>query len=707
MKENQKSLETWIWDAACAIRGEKDAAKYKDYILPLIFVKRLCDVYDDELTRVCLELNMNRTSARKLVEDNKDLVRFYLPFEVSNSETDDTWSAIRNLTGEIGESLTSLLNKIAEENPLLSGIINRVDYNATTHNQRDILDERLSKLIEKISLKKLGLNDVEPDIIGRSYEYLIRKFAEDSGQSSGEFFTPTEAGMIIAEIINPQEGEKIHDVTVGSGGLLIKCEMNLDSKMKANNIEEYETLKLYGQEYLASTWAMANMNMVIHDMDGKIELGDTLAAPKFKEDNSLMKFDAVVANPMWNQKGYSKEFFEGDEFNRFEYGYPGENADWLWMQHILACLNDKGRAAIVLGIGSATREKQESKIRQNFIEKDFIECVIALPDNLFYNTDAQGVIYIINKNKSNEMKNKVLFINASKYFLKGRPKNYLTEEGMKLIPNIYKEKKEADGVSRIVNFDEIKEEKYNLNPIKYVFELKTISTKNVDVLKREYEKLEDIIKRNKVDYSKILQGLDDTNFTTFDSIFGKISKEFTLKDLGSVVEEHKEKCGETSKEIFSCSKIYGIILQREKFNHQVASKNTSDYKVVHPGMFAYDPMLLWSGSIGKNNYDFEGIVSKAYVVFKLKDKEINPTYLEFILSSLMMLPFYESISDGTNKRRKKAKFENFQKLLIPVPKIEVQNEIEVLLREMKIIRKQEVFLEELINTYFDTKFFSK
>jgi len=192
-ENNNKSLESWIWDAACSIRGAKDAPKYKDYILPLIFTKRLCDVFDDELNRIAEEVG-SRAKAFKLVKLDKSLVRFYLPLEPEDPEK-SVRSVIRELSDKIGEQLTSYLRDIARENPSLQGIIDRVDFNATTHGQRDLEDNRLSNLIEAISMKRLGLKDVEPDIIGRSYEYLIRKFAEGSGQSAGEFYTPKEVGI--------------------------------------------------------------------------------------------------------------------------------------------------------------------------------------------------------------------------------------------------------------------------------------------------------------------------------------------------------------------------------------------------------------------------------------------------------------------------------------------------------------------------------
>jgi len=203
--EKVKSMEAWIWDAACSIRGAADAAKFKDYILPLIFVKRLCDVFDDEIDRIAEKVN-SRTKALKLVERDKNLVRFYLPIKPKDPEEERTWDVIRKLSDKIGQELTNILRDIAKENKDLQGIIDRVDFNATTHGQRDIDDDRLSKLIEKITEKHLGLKDVEPDIIGRSYEYLIRKFAEGSGKSAGEFYTPTEVGFIMAKIMDAESG---------------------------------------------------------------------------------------------------------------------------------------------------------------------------------------------------------------------------------------------------------------------------------------------------------------------------------------------------------------------------------------------------------------------------------------------------------------------------------------------------------------------
>ncbi|RKY75159.1 SAM-dependent DNA methyltransferase, partial [candidate division KSB1 bacterium] len=380
--ENHKSLESWLWDAACSIRGAQDAPKFKDFILPLVFVKRLCDVFDDEIDRIAEKVG-SRAKAFQLVERDQKLVRFYLPLKPENPD-ELVWSVIRKLSDNIGEQLTTHLREIAKANPRLQGIIDRVDFNATTHGQRDISDDRLSNLIEKVSEKRLGLNDVEPDIIGRSYEYLIRKFAEGSGQSAGEFYTPKEVGVIMAKIMDPEPGMTVYDPCCGSAGLLIKCQIVLQEKMDLQSRKNYAPLKLYGQEYVGSTWAMANMNMIIHDMEGEIEIGDTFKNPKFREAGRLKTFDRVVANPMWNQDWFTDQDYEADELGRFPQGagFPGkQSADWGWVQHIWASMNDTGKAAIVLDTGAASRgsgnvnRNKEKEVRKWFVEQDLIEGV--------------------------------------------------------------------------------------------------------------------------------------------------------------------------------------------------------------------------------------------------------------------------------------------------------------------------------------------
>lgn len=511
MLENGKSLESWLWDAACVIRGEKDAAKYKDYILPLVFVKRLCDVFDDEINRIAKQTG-SRTKALKLIEKDKKVVRFYLPLRAKDPEKDDTWSAIRTLTSKVGEQLTSIMQDIAKHNPRIQGIIDRIDFNATTHGQRDISEESLIKLIERISQKRLGLNDVEPDIIGRSYEYLIRKFAEDSGQSAGEFYTPREVGMIMARILDPESEMEIYDPCCGSAGLLIKCELALDEKMKRQSLRRYAPLKLYGQEFIGTTWAMANMNMVIHDMEGKLEIGDTMKSPKFKDGNRLKRFDLIVTNPMWNQKTFVDKDYENDELDRFNAGIPPtSSADWGWVQHCLASLKNNGRAAIVLDTGAVSRgsgnasSNKEKEIRKWFVENDFIDGVLYLPENLFYNTTAPGIVLFLNRNKPRNKKDKIFLVNATLDFEKGDPKNYITEEGQKKIVDAFLKWKEIDKFSKIVSKDEVIKNDYNISPSRYIHTADAEEHRPIAEIIEELNELENEAKAVDKELKKILK----------------------------------------------------------------------------------------------------------------------------------------------------------------------------------------------------------
>ena len=349
------TLETWLLDAANTIRGASDAPKFKDFILPLIFYKRLSDVFDDEFAKQIEEYG-NEELAREIIEaDHKDalqsgrnpIVRFYIPPEYH-------WNALRNhpADGHLGEFVPEAMREVARLNPLLQGVLDVKDFNESQSGQRTLDEERLEALIEVLSRHRLGLQDTEPDILGRAYEYLLRKFAEGQGQSAGEFYTPKEVGWLMARLLNPEPYKTIYDPACGSGGLLIKprllfAQTHPDQKSQAPQI--------YGQELTPTTYAMAKMNAFLHDFIGAdIQIGDTFRNPRFLANNSaLQQFDYVLANPMWNQKESNDVFYGNDNWNRFSYGIaPSSSADWGWVQHILASLKDNGRAAIVLDIGS-------------------------------------------------------------------------------------------------------------------------------------------------------------------------------------------------------------------------------------------------------------------------------------------------------------------------------------------------------------------
>lgn len=458
-----KTLEGWLWEAACKIRGEIDAPKYKDLILPLIFIKRLSDVFEDELSNLSEEYG-KITVVEELLKKDHTLVRFYIPEKAR-------WKNISHQKANIGEYLTDCVRSIARENNKLSGVIDIVDFNATTAGQRIISDDSLMALIGVLDRHRLGLKDVEPDIIGRAYEYLLRKFAEGSGSSAGEFYTPMEVAILMSYILNPEPAKEVYDPCCGSGGLLIKCYLRFKDKYKNNTPPA--PLRFYGQEILPSTFAMARMNAFIHDMEARIALGDTMHKPSFTEsDGSLQKFDIVTANPMWNQD-FSQNTYEKDTYNRFTHGYPpSSSADWGWIQHMFASLKDNGKMAVVLDTGAVSRgsgnvgANRERDIRKKFVENDLVEAVLLMPENLFYNTTAPGIILVINKGK--KKKNEILLINGSKLFEKGRPKNFFPESSINQIAEIYLKWKEENGISKIIPREEVIKNDYNLSPSRYV-----------------------------------------------------------------------------------------------------------------------------------------------------------------------------------------------------------------------------------------------
>jgi type I restriction enzyme M protein len=452
-----------LWDAACSIRGAIDAPKFKDYILPLIFVKRLSDVFDDEIEHLAEKFD-DRDVALALVDEDHSLVRFYIPPEAS-------WAEVRNLTEKLGQNLTEVVRAVADANPSLQGVIDIVDFNATISGQRIIEDGRLSKLIEILSRHRLGLDDVEPDLFGRAYEYLLRKFAEGQGQSAGEFFTPKEVGWLIARLLRAEEGMEVYDPACGSAGLLIKAELTVKESVETVK----RPLQLYGQELNHVTFAIAKMNMIIHDMEGEIGIGDTFRNPKFLAGSKLKTFDLVAANPMWNQDGYDTDFYDTDPFDRFKLGYaPASTADWGWVQHMLASLNERGRAVIVLDTGAVSRgsggkgSNRERDIRKQFVDRDLIEGVVLLPENLFYNTTAPGILLCLNQAKSKDRKGRIILVNASKEFEKGRPKNFVPNESIQRIARAFEAGEDAPNFLAVITTEEAAKNDYNLSPSRYI-----------------------------------------------------------------------------------------------------------------------------------------------------------------------------------------------------------------------------------------------
>ena len=476
-----KSMEQMLWDAACSIRGEKDAAKFKDYLLPLLFLKRLSDVFDDEIDRLSDEYG-DRATALEVAETDHSVLRFYLPPEarwaiIAGREPRDWLADERGRStrpADIGEHLTTSTRAVVRYNPSLSGVIDLVDFAAERNGERDINPARLAAVVETFSdpRHRLGLADVQPDFLGRAYEYLLRKFAEGSGQSAGEFFTPTEVGFLMAHIMRPKPGEECHDYACGSAGLLVKLQLVARELDPTSRVP----LKLCGQELQAESYAVACMNAIIHDIEAEIARGDTMINPRFKQaDGGLRTYDVVVANPMWNQP-FAPDLFADDPLDRFRPrgGVTTGKGDWAWLQHTLACLNDRGRAAVVLDTGAVTRgsgskhEDKERNIRKWFVDRDLIDGVILLPDNLFYNTSAAGVIVVLSRRKPEARKGRIVLLNASRRVRKGRPKNFIPEEDIRPLAAAFIKGEPVEGEIAVITREEAEKADYNLSPSRWV-----------------------------------------------------------------------------------------------------------------------------------------------------------------------------------------------------------------------------------------------
>ena len=516
-----KPMEQMLWDAACVIRGEKDAPKFKDYLLPLLFLKRLSDVFDDEVERLAEEYGSLET-AWEIVDGDHGLVRFYLPPEarwsfISGREDDDRLDSVGQNTRprDIGERLTKTVRAVVSHNPSLSGVIDLVDFASERNGERDINPAKLRQVVERFSDPKyrLGLADVQPDFLGRAYEYLLRKFAEGSGQSAGEFFTPTEVGFLMAHILRPRPGERCHDYACGSAGLLVKLQLVARELDPTSRVP----LNLYGQELQAESYAVAHMNAIIHDMEVEIARGDTMINPKFKTlSGQIDSYHIVVANPMWNQP-FDSDFFANDPFDRFRTagGPTTGKGDWAWLQHTLACMKERGRAAVVLDTGGVTRgsgskhEDREHNIRKWFVDHDLIDGVILLPDNLFYNTTAAGVIVVLSKHKPEARKGKIVLLNASRRVKKGRPKNYIPEEDIRPLAAAFVKGEPVEGEIAVITQEQAAEADYNLSPSRWVGQVSSVEVGSVSELLNDLLSLDDESRQLSVTLSKLLARVDD------------------------------------------------------------------------------------------------------------------------------------------------------------------------------------------------------
>ena len=445
----QQELESYLWGAAVLLRGLIDAGDYKQFIFPLLFFKRISDVWDEEY-QTALEASDGDLSYAQFAENH----RFQIPEGAH-------WNDVRQTPKNVGATIRQAMRDIESANPnMLEGIFG----DAPWTNRERLPDKTLKDLIEHFSTQVLSVANVPEDELGNAYEYLIKKFADDSGHTAAEFYTNRTVVHLMTQLLAPQVGESIYDPTCGTGGMLISA---LDEVKRSGG--EYRTLKLYGQERNLITSSIARMNLFLHGVeDFEIIRGDTLAEPKHIENDRLRQFDVILANPPYSIKQWNRESWSSDPWGRNLFGTPPQGrADYAFQQHILASLTEKGRSAALWPHGVLFRNEEQS-MRAKMVEQDWVEAVIGLGPNLFYNSPMESCVLVCNRNKPANRQGKVLFIDAVREVTRERAQSFLTMAQQQRILSAYQAFTDEPGFAKVATLADIDANTSNLSITLYV-----------------------------------------------------------------------------------------------------------------------------------------------------------------------------------------------------------------------------------------------
>jgi len=460
----RKQLEDYLWGAANILRGMIDAADFKQYIFPLLFFKRISDVWDEEYA-IALEESGNDLDYAEFRENH----RFQIPKGCH-------WEDVRKKTVDVGAALQKALNNIEKAN---FEMLHDVFGDAQWTNKRRMSDEKMLDLIEHFSKAKLSTAEVPHDLMGDGYEYLIRKFADDSGHTAAEFYTNRTVVRLMTLITDPQPGESVYDPTCGSGGILLNSALYLKEQGK-----EWRNLKLYGQELNLITSAIARMNMFLHNIDEFLVVqGDTLDNPQILENDSLKQFDVVMANPPYSVKRWNQQKWMNDPYGRNIWGTPPQGcADYAFQQHIMKSLKpDTGRCVVLFPHGVLFRDA-ESEIRKKMIEEDYVDAVIGLGKNLFYNSTMESCLLICRSKKARDRKGKILFIDAKEELKIDRSEAWLEPKHIEKIAAAYWGHKDIDGFAKIVSNKDVLQNNGSLSISLYVKQQNNNTTDSLEEL---------------------------------------------------------------------------------------------------------------------------------------------------------------------------------------------------------------------------------
>ncbi len=455
-----EEMKAFLWGAATRLRGQIDATGYKEYIFPLLFFKRISDVYDEQYKGF-------------LMEGGAEYAGMQAEELVIKIPRGAHWDDVRSVTENVGQKLVEAFISIEQANPgiemdgrIVGGLEGIFGPKDGWTNKAKMPDSIITSLIEDFSQHNLSMTCCPADEMGQAYEYLVGKFADDAGNTAQEFYTNRTVVTLMAEILQPKPDDSIYDPTCGSGGMLIKCLNYL-----RDHGQPWQGVKVFGQEINALTASIARMNLYLNGVeDFSIVREDTLAHPAFVDGSHLRKFDVVLANPPYSIKQWNRDAFIHDYWGRNMYGTPPQGrADYAFIQHIIASMNEKtGRCAILLPHGVLFRD-EEYDVRRAMVQSDIVECVIGLGPNLFYNSPMEACIIVCNKNKPQDRKGKILMINAVSEVIRKNGESYLTEQHISRIANCYHQASEEDGFSKLVSLDILKEKDYNLNISLYAY----------------------------------------------------------------------------------------------------------------------------------------------------------------------------------------------------------------------------------------------
>ena len=443
-------LKSYLWQSAVLLRTNIDAGAYKQYIFPLMFFKRICDVYDEETAKALEEYGEDIE-----LYPERELHKFIVPKGYH-------WNDVRQVTEDVGAAIVSAFREIEKANgEKMVGIFG----DGAWTNKNRLPDRLLRDLLEHFSSRNLSLENCPEDELGQGYEYLIKQFADDSGHTAQEFYTNRTVVHLMTEILQPESGESVYDPTCGSAGMLISCIAHLKDHGK-----EWRNLQVYGQEINQLTSAIGKMNLFLHGVeDFHIVNDDTLKNPAFIENGQLQQFDIVLANPPYSIKQWDRGAFENDKYGRNFLGTPPQGrADYAFIQHILKSLkSDVGRCAILLPHGILSRE-DEKAMRKAMIEADYVDCVIGLGKHLFYNSAMEACVLICRTNKPVERRHKIQLIDAKTLVTRNGDERFISDEHLSYIVNTYFNYEDVDKISRVVTMAEVAENDYSLTITKYI-----------------------------------------------------------------------------------------------------------------------------------------------------------------------------------------------------------------------------------------------